>query len=63
MRYHVHVLQNCMKSVFFQCGDDACLRYIGRDFKYVKRIVKDSERNGWNKDLPFGCKLILDIDT
>ena len=63
MRCCVHVLQNCMKSVFSQCGDDACLRKIGRDFKSVKRIAEDSELYGWNKDLIFGYKLIQDVDT
>ena len=63
MRCYEHVLQNCTKSVFSQCGDDACLRKIGRDFKSVKRIVEDSKRYGWNKGLPFGYKLIQDVDT
>ena len=63
MRCYVHVLQNCMKYVFSQCGDDACLRKTGRDFKSVKRIVVDSERCGSNRDLSFGYKIIQDVET
>ena len=63
MRCYVNVIQNCMKSVFYQCGDDACLRKIGRCFKSVKRILEDSKRYGWNEDLSFGYKLIQNVYT
>ena len=31
--------------------------------KSVKRIVEDSKRYGWKKDLPFGYKLSLYVHT
>ncbi len=63
MRCYVHVLQNCMKSVFALCADDDCLQKIGLDFKCAKRIIEDSKRYGWNKDLPVGYRLIQDVET
>ena len=63
MRSYVHVLQNCMKTVFCQCADDPTLQKFDVDFKHVKRIVEDSKRSGWNKKLPLGYRLIQDVDT
>ena len=63
MRCYVHVLRNCMKTVFSLCTEDPSLQKIGLDFKSVKRIVEDSKRYGWNKDLPIGYRLIQDVDT
>ena len=63
IRCYVHVLQNCMKTVFSQCADDSTLQKIDVDLKHVKRIVEDSKRSGWNKDLPHGYRLIQDVDN
>ncbi len=63
MRCYVHVLQKSMQSVFESCSDDPLLNKISSDFKFVKRIVEDSKRFGWNKDLPSGYRLIQDVET
>ena len=63
MRCYVHVLQKCMQSVFENCSDDPLLSKVSSDFKFVKRIVEDSKRFGWNKDLPSGYKLMQNVET
>ena len=63
MGYYVHLLQNCVKSDFYLCADDACLWGIELDFKSVKRVSEDSRRYGSSKDLPVGYRLIQDVDT
>ncbi len=61
------MLRSCVtefiNSVFSLCADDSCLQKIEHDFKYVKRVVKDTKRYGWNKDLPIGYRLIQGVDT
>ena len=52
-----------MKSVFSVCAYDSSMQKIEFDFKSIKRIVEDSKRHGWNKDLPVGYRLIPDVDT
>ena len=52
-----------MKWVFALCADDNCFLKIYLDFKCAQRIIEDSERYGWNKDLPVGNRLIKDVET
>ena len=63
MRCYVHVLQNCMKSALSVCADDSVLQKIEFDSRSVKRIVEDSKRDGWKKDLLFNNRLIQDVET
>ena len=62
MRCYVHVLQNCLKSVFAISADNDCFQKIGLDFKQSKRTTEDSKCYGWIKDLPFGYWLIQDVE-
>ena len=56
------MLQNSMHSVFPLCVDDASLQKIELDFKSIKRVVRDSKRYGWSKDLLAGYRLVQDVD-
>ena len=63
MRCFVQFLSNCMKLVFQRCGGDHVLARVSDNFRAVKRIVEDSKRFGWNKNLSHGYHLNPDIET
>ncbi len=43
--------------------DDPLLEKIADNVKLVKRIIEDSKRFGWNKNLPHGFRLVQDVET
>ena len=45
------------------CTHDPILGKVRDDFKFVKKIVEDSNRQGWSSRLPSGFHLIQDVET
>ena len=41
--YFVHVLSNCMKSLFQRCGEDSVSARVSNNLRAVQRIVEDSK--------------------
>ena len=48
----VHVVSKFVKIVFQGCREDSVLARVRDNFRAVKRIVEDSKRYVWNKNLP-----------
>ena len=63
IRCHAHVLQNCMKVAVGKCKQNDILKRVSEDFKKVKKIVEDLKRQGWNKNLQRGFRLLPDVET
>ena len=52
-----------MKAAYEKCAHDSTLAKVMEDFKSVKKIVEDSKRYGWNKNMPHGLHLVQDVET
>ncbi len=58
-----HFLNNVMKHSISTCNRDSTLQIDSADFRSMKRIVEDANRNGWNQCLPDVFTLILEVET
>ncbi len=52
-----------MKPVFQLCGADSVLARVSDNFRAVQRIIEDSKRFRWNKNLPNGYHLVQDFES
>ena len=58
-----HMLNNTMKFVIANRWTNEVLGIVLPDFRFMKKIIEDSNRAGWNHLLPEGCRLIQESET